>query len=87
MRQACALIGLARASLGLRVPRRVDCERLLEELRPQFDGVELTVGSMPVVRADPDHLRQILRTLIGNALRHRGAEPPRARSRRCRSAR
>jgi signal transduction histidine kinase len=77
MRQACALISLARASLGLRVPQRVDCERLLEELRPHFSGVELTVGSMPVVRADPRQLESVFRTLIANGVRHRGAEPPR----------
>lgn len=77
MRQACALIGLAQASLALRVPRRVDCERLLQDLRPDFEGVELTVGSMPVVRADERQLEHVFRTLIANGVRHRGAEPPR----------
>ena len=77
MRQARALIGLAHASLARRVPRRVDCERLLEDLRPDFEGVELTVGSMPVVRADARQLEHVFRTLIANGVRHRGAEPPR----------
>jgi len=77
VRQLQALLNLARASLAWRRPLRTDGEQLLAGLRPEFAGVELACGSLPVVRADPDHLRQILRTLIGNALRHRGAEPPR----------
>jgi signal transduction histidine kinase len=72
-----ALLNLARASLAWRRPRRTDCEQLLEGLRPEFAGVELTSGSLPVVRADPEQLRRVLRTLIANAVRHRGAEPPR----------
>jgi signal transduction histidine kinase len=77
VRQLQALLNLARASLAWRRLRRTDCEQLLEGLRPDFAGVELTSGSLPVVRADPDQLRQVLRTLIANAVRHRGAEPPR----------
>jgi signal transduction histidine kinase len=77
MRQLHALLNLARASLAWRRPRRTDCEQLLEGLRPQFAGVELTSGSLPVVRADPRQLRQVMRTLIANAVRHRGTEPPR----------
>jgi len=79
MRQAQALLNLARASLWLRVPRRVEGEQLLEELRREFPEVELSVGSMPDVRADRRQLAQVFRTLIGNAVRHRGAEPPRVR--------
>ena len=77
MRQLHALLNLARASLAWRRPRRTDCELLLEGLRPQFAGVELTSGSLPVVRADPRQLRHVMRTLIANAVRHRGTEPPR----------
>jgi signal transduction histidine kinase len=77
VRELIALLNLALASLAWRRPRRTDCEALLEGLRREFAGVELACGSLPAVRADPDHLRQILRTLIGNAVRHRGAEPPR----------
>jgi signal transduction histidine kinase len=79
MRQARALLNLARASLWLRVPRRVEGEQLLEELRREFPEVEFSVGSMPEVRADRRQLAQVFRTLIGNAVRHRGAEPPRVR--------
>ena len=77
VRELQALLNLARASLAWRRPRRTDGEQLLAGLRPEFAGVELACGSLPVVRADPDHLRQILRTLVGNAVRHRGVEPPR----------
>jgi signal transduction histidine kinase len=77
VRQLQALLNLARASVVWRRPRRTDCEQLLEGLRPQFAGVELSSGSLPVVRADPDQLRHVLRTLIANAVRHRGAEPTR----------
>ena len=79
MRQARALFNLARASLWLRAPRRVEVERLAAELRREFPEVDLTIGSMPELRADPQQLAQVLRTLIGNALRHRGTEPPRVR--------
>ena len=79
MRRAQALLNLARASLWLRVPRRLDGERLVEDLRQEFPEVELSIGSMPDVRADPRQLAQVFRTLIANALRHRSAEPPRVR--------
>jgi signal transduction histidine kinase len=79
MRRARALLNLARASLWLRVPRRLEGERLLDELRREFPEVELSIGSMPEVRADPRQLAQVFRTLIGNALRHRSAAPPRVR--------
>lgn len=79
MRRVTAILNLARASLWLRVPQRLGSEHLLEELRREFPGVELSIGSMPEVRADPRQLAQVFRTLIGNAVRHRGAEPPRVR--------
>lgn len=79
MRRVRALLNLARASLRLRLPQRLESERLLEELRREFPGVELSIGSMPEVRADRRQLAQVFRTLIGNAVRHRGAEPPRVR--------
>jgi len=79
MRRTRAFLNLARASLWLRLPRRVEGERLLEDLRREFPEVELSIGSMPDVRADPRQLAQVFRTLIGNAVRHRGAEPPRVR--------
>lgn len=77
-----ALAALARASLVPRWPRRTDCDALLARLRDEL-GPALTAaggglhgGSLPVVRADARQLEHVLRVLIGNALRHRGAEPP-----------
>ena len=77
--RARALLNLARASLWLRAPRLVEVEQLASELRREFLEVELTIGSMPELRADPRLLAQVFRTLIGNAAKHRGSEPPRVR--------
>jgi signal transduction histidine kinase len=79
MRRVRALVNLARASLWLRAPRRVEAASLAGELRHEFPGVELSIGSMPEVRADAAQLAQVFRTLVGNAVKHRGAEPPRVR--------
>lgn len=78
-RQARGLLRLARASLRLRLARQVEVEQLAEQLRQEFPEVDLIIGSMPDLRADPRQLAMVFRTLIGNALRHRGSEPPRVR--------
>jgi signal transduction histidine kinase len=77
-----AFAALLRAAFALRLPRRTDCDallaRVLAGLRPAIAdaGGELHGGSLPVVRADPGQLEHVLRVLVGNALRHRGNEPP-----------
>jgi len=40
---------------------------------------EITYGQLPSVRGDPDRLADLLRNLVGNALRHRGEAAPRIR--------
>jgi len=81
-RVAQALGALARASLEPRLARHVECDALLERalaaLKGELDAAGASVhgGSLPALRADARQLERVLRTLIRNALRHRGAEPP-----------
>lgn len=77
-----ALWKVLRASWSPRWSRPVTGERVLarvlEELRPALEaaGAQVSGGSLPVVRADPRLLASVLRTLIANAARHHGDEPP-----------
>jgi len=50
---------------------------LNQEIRA--NNAEVTYGELPSVRGDPDRLADLLRNLVGNALRHRGDAPPRVR--------
>jgi PAS domain S-box-containing protein len=40
-------------------------------------GASVTHGPLPEVRAGETHMQQVLQNLIGNAIKYRGAEPPR----------
>ena len=40
-------------------------------------GAELVVGELPVVMADRTQLRQVFQNLVANAIKFRGAQPPR----------
>jgi len=81
-RLLAALAALVRASLAPRLARQVECDevlaRALAGLRAQLDalGAEVHGGSLPRVRADARQLERVFRVLIGNAVRHRGAEAP-----------
>jgi light-regulated signal transduction histidine kinase (bacteriophytochrome) len=81
-RLAAALWALARARVALRLTRQVEADavlaRVLANLRPELEAVGAQVhgGSLPVVRVDERQLAQVLRVLVGNALRHRGNEAP-----------
>ena len=50
-----------------------------DDLQPALveAGAELTVGDLPEVQGDGRQLRRVLQNLVSNALRFRGAEPPR----------
>lgn len=81
-RWAAALWALARARVALRLTRQVEADavlaRVLADLRPDLEaaGAQVHGGSLPVARVDPRHLAQVLRVLVGNALRHRAHEAP-----------
>jgi signal transduction histidine kinase len=77
-----ALAKMAYATFAPRWPRPTSCDRLLarvlEDLGPALAaaGGGVHGGSLPTVRADERQLERVFRALIGNALAHRGAEPP-----------
>jgi two-component system, chemotaxis family, sensor kinase Cph1 len=81
-RLPAALWALACASLAPRLARQVECDEALANalarLRPELDaaGAQVHGGSLPRVRGDRRQLAHVLRVLIGNAVRHRGAEAP-----------
>ena len=54
-------------------------ERVLADLGPAIEesGARITHDSLPVIEADPGQIGQLLRNLLGNALKFRGANPPR----------
>ncbi len=49
------------------------------ELKIAETGAEISIGPLPVVRADPSQLAQVFQNLIGNALTFRSDEIPRIR--------
>ncbi len=46
-----------------------------EELRPQYPGSELVLGTLPTFRGDAGMLRQLFQNLIGNALKFSSKKP------------
>ncbi len=54
-------------------------ERVLADLRPSIaeSGARITHDSLPAVEGDPGQIAQLLRNLLGNALKFRGGDPPR----------
>jgi signal transduction histidine kinase len=83
LRRLIAALGVfALACVAPRLPRQVECDavlaRALAAVRPALDAAGASVhgGSLPRVRADARQLERIFRVLLGNAARHRGAEPP-----------
>jgi light-regulated signal transduction histidine kinase (bacteriophytochrome) len=60
-----------------------DCERVLREVLDDLQpavaetGAVVTHDPLPTLAADESQIRQLLQNLIGNAIKFRGAEPPR----------
>jgi len=80
------LLSLARISTGKAEFVRVDLARLAAEAREDLepalsrDGGVVEIGALPAVDADPRLMRQLLRNLIGNAVKfRRPGVPPRVR--------
>jgi signal transduction histidine kinase len=81
-RLLAALGAFALACIEPRLPRQVECDAVLkrarEAVRPDLEAAGASVygGSLPVVRGDPRLLQRVFRTLLGNAVKHRGVEAP-----------
>jgi signal transduction histidine kinase len=79
------LLAYSRLETRGRPPELVDCEAVVAECRENLrsrieeSGAEIRQGPLPKVRADPSQLLQLFQNLLGNALKFRGAEPPRIR--------
>lgn len=77
------LLTYSRVGRGDRPKQPVDCgavvEAVLQDLRMAIDeqGAKLCVGPLPTVTGDATQLRQLFQNLVNNAIKFRGAEPPR----------
>ncbi|HKY33151.1 MAG TPA: ATP-binding protein [Candidatus Polarisedimenticolia bacterium] len=69
--------------IGTRLPDPVDAGAVLQsvlfDLKPSLEraGAILTREPLPALRAEEGHLRQVFWSLLDNALKFRGVEPPR----------
>jgi signal transduction histidine kinase len=54
-------------------------ERVVADIGPMIaeSGARITHDPLPVIEADPGQIVQLLRNLLGNALKFRGGDPPR----------
>ncbi|GBE05847.1 MAG TPA: PAS domain S-box protein [Nitrospirae bacterium] len=77
------LLAYSRVSMAGRAFKQIDCEavltQVLTDLAPfiQSNRAKVTHDPLPEVMADDVQLTQLLQSLIGNAIKFRGEEPPR----------
>lgn len=76
------LLALARLDSGVDSVTVVDCQglavRVVEEFQEAIDGkgAQVTLGELPTLRGRTAHLQQLLRNLLGNALKFGPDEGP-----------
>jgi signal transduction histidine kinase len=60
-------------------PLEEGLRKALDKLQPEMDavGAEVVYDKLPVVRAHPEHMVQLLENLVGNAIKFRSQEAPR----------
>jgi len=77
------LLAYSRVGTRGREPEPTDAQAALDQalanLRAAIEssGATVTHDALPVVRADAPQLAQLFQNLVGNAVKFRGAEPPR----------
>ena len=77
------LLSYSRAGANAEALREISCEDALEKTLKnlcatiQESGAMVTHDSLPVIMMDETQLVQVFQNLIGNAIKYRGAEPPR----------
>ena len=76
------LLAFSRVEQGDKEFKSVDCngvlDRVTDDLRVKIEenNAEISVESLPTIRADSEQLEQIFSNLVSNAIKYSGDEPP-----------
>jgi signal transduction histidine kinase len=77
------LLAYARIDGGQKPAGHVDCEKVLQQVRQHLhlaiaeSGATITHDPLPTIAADASQIQQLLRNILGNAIKYRRDEPPR----------